>query len=55
MKMYMYNTFSSQPNLAQQATDGQHHKATTTLSLRFRKKTGHHADMLMVYLEDRRV
>lgn len=36
--MYMYNTFSSQPNLAQQATDGQHHKATTTLSLRFRKK-----------------
>lgn len=35
---YMYDTFSSQENLTQQATDGQHHKATTTLSFRFRKK-----------------
>lgn len=52
--MYMYDTFSSQENLTQQATDGQHHKATTTLSFRFRKKSGHHSDMIMVYLEDRK-
>lgn len=47
--MYMYDTFSSQENLTQQATDGQHHKATTNLSLRFRKKA-----VIMVYLEDRK-